>query len=300
MAATASDITTRNPSSEKRTVENSAAMSWRSLIGINAANFFLAEVTGVALPFVTDFLKEHVWEPWPIGVATALAGLGVFLAQTPAGFITDRVKSRRALLAVASIILGACYALLPLVPTTAVWVDSILFGAGLAQSFFLPLLGALALGLVGRAGLGRLMGINQGFNHAGNLAAALLALALVWLFVLDAVFYAILAVSLLAAASTFLIRADEVDEERAAGDGDGKDDKNVGFPALFSRWPCPRADRRRGPVPPGQRTHHASGVSGREGSRRQPRSGSSRRTGRAGGHGAGGLARRMAGRFVGS
>jgi MFS family permease len=206
-----------------------SALSWRSFAGINAANFFLAEVTGVALPFVTDFLKGRGWEPWPIGVATAVAGLGVFLAQTPAGFITDRVRARRALLAVASIVLGVCYALLPLVPTTALWVDGLLFGAGLAQAFFLPLLGALALGLVGRAGLGRMMGINQGFNHAGNLAAALLALALVWLLGLDTVFYTILIVSVLAAASTFLIRSDELDETRAAGLDDNKDEKAAGF-----------------------------------------------------------------------
>jgi MFS family permease len=233
MAVSAPDLAAPSHSSEKGTAGDGSALSWRSLIGINAANFFLAEVTGVALPFLTDYLKSHGWEPWPIGVATALAGLGVFLAQTPAGFLTDRVKARRALLAIASIVLGVCYALLPLVPATPMWIAGLVFSAGLAQSFFLPLLGALALGLVGRAGLGRLLGINQGFNHAGNLAAALLALALVWLFGLEAVFYSILIVSVLAAASTFLIRADEVDEERAAGDGDGKDDKNVGFRALL-------------------------------------------------------------------
>ena len=56
------------------------------------------------------------------------------------------------------------------------WVDPLLFVAGIGQAFFLPLLGALALGLVGHAALNRTMGHNQGWNHAGNLAAALLAM----------------------------------------------------------------------------------------------------------------------------
>ena len=36
-------------------------------------------------------------------------------------------------------------------------------------------MGALALGLVGHAALNRTIGVNQGWNHAGNIAAALSA-----------------------------------------------------------------------------------------------------------------------------
>jgi hypothetical protein len=54
------------------------------------------------------------------------------------------------MLAGASILLGACYGLLPLVPSHPGWVDSLLFVAGTGQAFFLPLLGTLALGLVGQ------------------------------------------------------------------------------------------------------------------------------------------------------
>src|SRR5262249_2624662 len=88
---------------------------------------------------------------------------------------------------------------------------------GAAQAFFLPLLGALALALVGHAGLCRMMGHNQGWNHAGNLAAALLAMGLVPLFGVPSVFFAVTAVSVLAAGSVFLIREAELDEEVASG-----------------------------------------------------------------------------------
>src|SRR5437660_9028005 len=92
------------------------AVSLRSRVGLNAANFFLAEVTGVVMPFLSAFLQESHWRYDAIGLATALAGLGVFLMQTPAGFIVDRVSRRRALLAGSSLLLGIGYGLLPLVP----------------------------------------------------------------------------------------------------------------------------------------------------------------------------------------
>jgi MFS family permease len=202
----------------------SSSGSRRSRIGLNAANFFLAEVTGVVMPFLNDFLQSRRWRYDAIGLATALAGLGVFVMQTPAGFIVDRVSRRRTLLAGASLVLGVCYGLVSLVPARWWLLDPLLFVAGAGQAFFTPLLGALALGLVGHAALSRTMGMNQGWNHAGNIAAALTAMALVSWFNLSSVFYAVTAVSVLAAASVYLIRPDELDERRASGvtrDGDG-------------------------------------------------------------------------------
>ena len=196
-------------------------VSLQSRVGLNAANFFLAEITGVVMPFLGDYLQGKKWSETAIGVALSLAGLGVFLMQTPAGMIVDRVRQRRTLLAGASILLGVCYGLLPLVPAHSGWVDSLLFVAGTGQAFFLPLLGALALGLVGHAALNRTVGSNQSWNHAGNLAAALLAMGLVSLFGVPSVFYAVPIISALAASSVFFIRKAEIDEYRASGAADG-------------------------------------------------------------------------------
>jgi len=201
------------------------SVSLRSRFGLNAANFFLAEVTGVVLPFLNDFLHGHHWRYDAIGLATALAGLGVFLMQTPAGFLVDRVRWRRSLLAGASLLLGVCFGLVAVGPAREWLIDPLLFLAGAGQAFFAPLLGALALGLVGHAALSKTMGMNQGWNHAGNLAAALSAMVLVSWFSLSSIFYAVTAVSVLAAASVFLIRLDELDERRASGvttNGDGR------------------------------------------------------------------------------
>src|SRR5262249_27658733 len=86
---------------------------------------------------------------------------------------------------------------------------------------FGPLLGALALGLVGHAALNKTMGVNQSWNHAGNIAAAVSAMLLVGWFGLPSVFYCVTVVSILASASIALIRANELDEERASGGSNG-------------------------------------------------------------------------------
>jgi MFS family permease len=212
-----------------RAKTNPESVSRQSRIGLNAANFFLAEVTGVVMPFLGDYLKEQKWTETTIGLAISCAGLGVLLMQTPAGMITDRVCQRRTLLAITSIVLGLAYGLLPLVSPRPILLDPLLFLSGVAQAFFLPLLGALALGLIGHAGVSRLMGQNQAWNHAGNLASAMLAMLLVTVLGISSIFFAVTAVSVLAAASVFLIRENEIDERRARGAEQESHDGHAGL-----------------------------------------------------------------------
>jgi DNA-binding NtrC family response regulator len=70
-------------------------MAKRSLAGLNAINFFQAEMVGVVLPALGSFLKQAHWRYDSIGIATALSGLGTLLLQTIAGEVTDRISSRR-------------------------------------------------------------------------------------------------------------------------------------------------------------------------------------------------------------
>ena len=92
-----------------------------------------------------------------------------------------------------------------------------LFISGAAQSFFAPLLGALALALAGHALLNKTAGANQSWNHAGNIVAALTAIGLVRLLGVSSIFFAVGASSLLAAGSTLLVRAEDLDEHLATG-----------------------------------------------------------------------------------
>lgn len=174
-------------------------------------------MVGVVLPVIGVFLKEHGWRYDAIGLATAAAGFGTLLLQTPAGILTDRISSRRLLFAAAAILTGLCFAAIPLLPGAHTLVDAFLLIAGAAQSFFSPLLGALALALVGHKLLNKTAGTNQSWNHAGNIAAAVSAIGLVRVLGVNGVFYAVGASSVLAAASVFLIRADDLNEHLATG-----------------------------------------------------------------------------------
>ncbi len=189
----------------------------RSLIGLNAANFLQAEMVGVILPVLNGCLKEANWRYDAIGLATAAAGLGTLIFQALAGWLTDKLTCRRTMFAVVAIITGACFLAIPLVPRTQPWVDSLLFISGASQSFFVPLLGALALALAGHKCLNRVMGTNQGWNHAGNIVAALLAMLMVSALGLNSVFYSVALCSVLAGASVFVIREKDLNERTATG-----------------------------------------------------------------------------------
>jgi MFS family permease len=198
--------------------DDSDRPSLRSRFGLNAANFFQAEMLGVVIPFLNDFLKNAHWRYDSIGVATAGAGLGVLLFNTPAGLLVDRTRYRRTLFAIASLLTGLLIAALPLVPARVWLITTLLFLAGAAQSVFVPLLGALALGLVGYKRLNSVIGTNQSCNHAGNIVAALSSLVLVSRFGLPSIFYSVAVGAVLAAFSVCMIRGNELDEKLASGE----------------------------------------------------------------------------------
>ena len=191
--------------------------SARSLFGLNAVNFLLADAAGVVAPFLNDFLREQHWRYDTIALATAIAGLGVMLAQTPAGFLVDHTRHHRGWLIAGSLVTGGCLGLLPILPARWWIIDPLVFSSGLAGTLFAPLLAAIALGLVGNARLNKTIGDNQAWNHAGNITAALTAMALVSIFSIGSVFFAITIVSVLAAMAVLLIRPEEIDVRGASG-----------------------------------------------------------------------------------
>jgi MFS family permease len=195
-----------------------------SRAGLNAANFFQAEAVGVVLPVLNAFLRGAGWRFDAIGMATAGAGLGTLIMQTPAGLLTDRINSRRALFAVTCVIVGLCFVFLPVAAHSFGGIVAILFTAGAAQSFFAPVLAALALSLVGHARLNAIIGLNQTWNHAGNIVAALAGIAIVARFGLAGIFYAVGLSSALAAVSVLLIPSRDLDPYLATGRTDERPD----------------------------------------------------------------------------
>jgi MFS family permease len=203
---------------------NSRHDSSASRLGLNAANFFQAEAVGVAMPVLNGYLKSSGWTFSFIGIATAMAGLGTLLFQTPAGLLTDRINARRSLFAITCVVVGICFVLLPVAAHSFVGIIALLFTAGAAQTFFAPVLAALALSLVGHARLNVTIGSNQCWNHAGNISAAVGGILVVARFGLTGVFYAVGLSSVLAAASVLMLRPSELNPYLATGRTDNRED----------------------------------------------------------------------------
>ena len=126
------------------------------------------------------------------------------------------------------VVTGICLSLIPFAGAQFRLLKHAPVRFGAAQSFFAPVLAALALSLAGHARLNKLIGNNQGWNHAGNIVAAVVGILVVAKFGLQGVFYTVGITSLMAAASVVLIRRDDLNPYLATGRTDNRKD---GIPA---------------------------------------------------------------------
>src|SRR5580700_6688647 len=82
---------------------NTKPPSARTLRGLDWLNFLLADVqTGVG-PFLAIYLAGHGWNEERVGLGLTIGGIAGIVAQTPAGALVDRLRSKRTLVA-----LGVC------------------------------------------------------------------------------------------------------------------------------------------------------------------------------------------------
>ncbi|MFY1984432.1 MFS transporter [Achromobacter xylosoxidans] len=150
---------------------NAHGDSRRWLAGVN---FFLADVRDGLGPFLGVFLVGHGWRADDIGYLMTAAGLAGMLATAPMGAWVDASRRRRGLLAGASLALIVCNLALWAAPVAGVAAITQILGA-IIGALFAPAIMGLTLGLVGPRGLSRQLGVNEAWNHAGNVAAAALA-----------------------------------------------------------------------------------------------------------------------------
>ena len=112
-------------------------------------------------------MTEHGWDPASIGYSLSFGGIAGLLAQTPVGWMVDRIRGKRALLATAALIVTASCLAIPLAPrfwpVTAFAVIGSLAGVSLA-----PSLAAISLGIVGPDRFARRAGRNECMFHLGN------------------------------------------------------------------------------------------------------------------------------------
>jgi MFS family permease len=180
------------------------------------AHFFLADVqTGVG-PFLAIYLAKYGWNEQLVGVALTVGGIAGIISQTPAGALVDRLRAKRALIAVGVAALAVGALLIALLPRLwPVMIAQCLIGA--FSSIFIPAICAISLGLVGHRLFDHRQGRNQTFDSAGNVVAAV-SMGLIGYFLSDCgIFFFVVALTIPTLFALQRISPREIDYDLARG-----------------------------------------------------------------------------------
>jgi len=208
----------------------------RSLLALDALNFFMADVQGGLGPFLGVFLQARHWTPAEIGLVMTVGGLAGMLVTVPVGALVDRVHAKRSIIVAAA--LGITVASL------ATWrwpleaaVNIAQAVTGIAGAAAGAAIAAITLGLVHQRGFARQLGDNQACNHSGNVAAAGIAGLCGYLFGFGAVFAVPAAMAAFAVAATLRIDPGEIDHRAARGAAEHDGEGVAGFSVLLTSRP---------------------------------------------------------------
>jgi predicted MFS family arabinose efflux permease len=194
-----------------------------SLRGLDWLNFFLADVQSGVGPFLAVYLATSGWDEQGIGIALMASGIAGIVAQTPAGALADRVRSKRSLIACGVIALAIGALLIATYP--AFWpVMAAQMFIGASTSVFVPTVAAISLGVVGRKLFDGRQGRNQTFNSAGNVAAAVSMGLIGYFFSNRGIFFFVVAFTIPTLWALARIRPRDIDHATARGsdEGDGQ------------------------------------------------------------------------------
>jgi len=187
---------------------------------LDAINFLLADVRGALGPYLNVFLvtQQH-WSQTEVGLVSTIGGLLGLAVQTPIGAAIDETRAKREAIVLALAVLG--------ISLMAIVGD--VFG---------PAVAGLTLGLYARKQLARRMGRNSAFDHAGNVAIAVVAAGVGYAFSQRAVFLLVPVFAVLAGIAVLSIPAKAIDLARARDlDQDGRSAGPAGYDILFKTRP---------------------------------------------------------------
>jgi MFS family permease len=211
-------------------------------LSLDAVNFLLADVRGALGPYLNVFLvtQQH-WSQSEVGLVTTIGGLLGLAVQTPIGAAIDETRAKRGAIVLALAVLGIGAAIIFAWPRF--WPVAIANSLmAIVADIFGPAVAALTLGLYARNQLARRMGRNSAFDHAGNIAIALVAGAVGYAFSQRAVFLLVPVFALLAGIAVLSIPAKAIDYDRARDlerEPDGAEDATgaAGYGILFKSRP---------------------------------------------------------------
>ncbi len=189
----------------------------RCHLSLDALNFLLADVRGARGPYLNVFLvTQQGWSQSAVGVVTTIGGLIGLVAQTPAGVAIDATRAKRGFVVVALIAPAIGGTIIFVAPTFWPVLTANTAMAAIGDVFG-PAVAALTLGIFARSQLASRMGRNGAFDHAGNVATALVAGGVGWLFGQRAVFLLVPFFAVLSVGAVLSIPEASIDHQRARG-----------------------------------------------------------------------------------
>jgi MFS family permease len=201
---------------------------------LDAINLLLADVRGALGPYLNVFLvtQQH-WSQSEVGLVTTIGGLLGLAVQTPIGAAIDETRAKRGVIVLALAVLGIGAAVIFAWPSfwPVMIANSLIAVVG---DVFGPAIAGLTLGLYARKQLARRMGRNSAFDHAGNVAIAVVAAAIGYAFSQRAVFLLVPVFAVLASIAVLSIPAEAIDLDRAR-DLDQEPDA-LGHPVVAARY----------------------------------------------------------------
>ncbi|MDR3517548.1 MAG: MFS transporter [Azospirillaceae bacterium] len=199
-------------------------------LSLDAVNFLAADVRGAVGPFLNVFLvtQQH-WSQSEVGLVTTIGGLLGLAVQTPIGAAIDESHTKRGIVVLALAVLAITATIIFAWPFF--WPVAIAISLmSIAGDVFGPAVAALTLGLFARNQLASRMGRNSAFDHAGNVAIALLAGTVGYAFSQRAVFLLVPLFAALTVVAVLSIPAGAIDDQRARDlePASGGDEKRAG------------------------------------------------------------------------
>lgn len=187
-----------------------------SLKCLNWLNFSAADVATGLGPFLAVYLASNLhWNPSQIGIAIAAMSIATVVAQSPAGWLCDVSTKKRlgvVVVSVAIALAGFCMLFFP----NFYAVIACQIAIGIAAAFFAPVLIALAMGIAGRNAFDSTISKNQTYNHAGNVASAVL-IGLLGKFTHNAgIFYGLAIFCAMSIIFSLSIKEEDIDHQAAS------------------------------------------------------------------------------------
>ena len=186
----------------------------RSQRGLDWLNFFISDVETAFGPFVAVYLTTEGWSQGAIGTVITANSAVALASQLPAGWLVDKVRRKRLVVAVCLACIAAGALLIALFPQyLPVMAGEALHG--ITGGAVRTAVAAVGLGLVGHHAYHTRVGRNHRYDALGNASTAAGMGALGYFLSPEWPFFAAAALCVPAAVALRMIRGDEIDYARA-------------------------------------------------------------------------------------